>query len=308
MPEILSRNPWILLAFLLLALSEYIWRTRIAQRGYDRRAMLGSVGVAIGQFAIKPLTGGVIAFVFIHVHALAPIKLPASDWRVWAVGFFVVEFTYYWFHRASHRVNWFWATHSVHHSANEMTLPAAIRLGWTGQVTGVWLFFLPLILIGFPPVVVFGLLSTNLIYQYGLHTEAIGRLWWPIEMIFNTPSHHRAHHASDAGWLDTNFGGVLIIFDRLFGTFAAEPERGGLTYGLVKPLRSHNPFCIALNQWSVMARAFVAAQSWRQRVRVLVGPPSMLDMEDQAPPAIAIMRAKSTKTLANRLRYPARVP
>jgi sterol desaturase/sphingolipid hydroxylase (fatty acid hydroxylase superfamily) len=277
MPEIISRNPGILLVFLVLALAEFGWRRFRTTRGYDWRASLGSIGVAVGQLATKPLTTGVVVTVFFQVHAVAPVKLSAGDWRVWLAGFFAVEFVYYWFHRASHRINWFWATHSVHHSANEMTLPAAIRLGWTGQVTGVWLFFLPLILIGFPPIVVAGLLGANLIYQYSLHTELIGRLWWPIELIFNTPSHHRAHHASEVGWLDTNYGGVLIILDRLFGTFAAEPERGGLTYGLVKPLNSNNPFRIALNQWFVMGRALVAAQSWRRRAAVLFGPPSVLD-------------------------------
>jgi sterol desaturase/sphingolipid hydroxylase (fatty acid hydroxylase superfamily) len=308
MPEILSRNPAILLVFLVLALVEYGWRTRRTTRGYDWRASLGSIGVALGQFAIKPLTAGIVAYVFVHVHSFAPVKLSASDWRVWLAGFFAVEFAYYWFHHASHRINWFWATHSVHHSANEMTLPAAIRLGWTGQVTGVWLFFLPLILIGFPPVVVAGLLGANLIYQYSLHTEAVGRLWWPIELVFNTPSHHRAHHASEVGWLDTNYGGVLIIFDRLFSTFAAEPERGGLTYGLVKPLKSNNPFRIALNQWFVMGRAFLAAQSWQRRVEVLVGPPSVLDVEDQKPLAIAMMSAQSPKARANRLGHTAKIP
>jgi sterol desaturase/sphingolipid hydroxylase (fatty acid hydroxylase superfamily) len=280
MPEIISRNPWILLAFLMLALIEYLWRTRIAKRGYDWRASLGSFGVAFVQFAIKPLTAGFVASIFMAVHALAPITLPLSDWRVWVAAFFAVEFTYYWFHRASHMVNWFWATHAVHHSANEMTLPAAIRLGWTGQVTGAWVFFLPLILIGFPPVLVVGLLGANLIYQYSLHTEAAGKLWAPIEYVFNTPSHHRAHHASDEGWLDTNYGGVLIIFDRMFGTFAAEPDGGGLTYGLVKPLRSNNPVRIALNQWLVLGRAIAAAPDWRTRFTILLGPPRLLDEAD----------------------------
>lgn len=277
MPEIISRNPGILLVFLALALVEYGWRTQLTTRGYDWRASLGSIGVAIGQFLIKPLTAGVITYIFMQVHALAPIKLSVGDWRVWVAGFFAVEFTYYWFHRASHRINWFWATHAVHHSANEMTLPAAIRLGWTGQVTGAWLFFLPLILVGIPPIVVVGLLGANLIYQYSLHTEAVRQLWWPIELVFNTPSHHRAHHASEAGWLDTNYGGILILFDRLFGTFAAEPARGGLTYGLVTPLRSNNPFRIAFNQWIVLGRALKAAQSWRRRIALLFGPPSTLD-------------------------------
>jgi sterol desaturase/sphingolipid hydroxylase (fatty acid hydroxylase superfamily) len=277
MPEIITRNPSVLLVFVLLAAVEYVWRRHGTTLGYDWRASLASIGVAIGQFLIKPVTAVFTTAVFMTAHALAPVKLPIDDWRVWVAAFFSVEFIYYWFHRASHTVNWFWATHAVHHSASEMTLPAAIRLGWTGQVTGVWLFFLPLVLIGFPPALVVGLLGANLIYQYSLHTEAIPKLWRPIEYVFNTPSHHRAHHASDAAWLDKNFGGVLIVFDRLFGTFAEEPDGGGLTYGLVKPERSYNPVRIAMTQWIVLGRALVAADRWTGRVRILFGRPDSLE-------------------------------
>jgi sterol desaturase/sphingolipid hydroxylase (fatty acid hydroxylase superfamily) len=276
MPEIISRNPSILLIFLALALVEYGWRTRIAKRSYDWRASLGSVGVAFGQFLIKPLAAGVVLTVYTAAHAHALFELSIYDWRVWLIAFVGVEFTYYWFHRASHTTNWFWATHAVHHSANEMTLPAAIRLGWTGQITGVWLFFLPLVLIGFPPLMIVGLLGANLIYQFVLHTEAVGKLWRPIEYLLNTPSHHRAHHASDQALLDKNYGGVVIVFDRMFGTFAAEPDAGGLTYGLVMPLRSNNPFRIALNQWFVLGSALRGATGWRRRWAILVGPPIML--------------------------------
>lgn len=282
MPEMLSRSPMVLLAFLILALAEYGWRKHIAGISYDWRASLGSIGVAVGQVMIKSLTAGTVTAIFGAAYALAPLKLPVDDWRAWLAAFFAVEFAYYWFHRASHETNWFWATHAVHHSANEICLPAAIRLGWTGQVSGVWLFFLPLVLLGFAPVMVAGLLGANLIYQYALHTELVGKLWWPIEFVFNTPSHHRAHHSSNPGWLDINYGGVLIVFDRLFGTFVAEPAGGGLCYGLVKPLHSANPVRIAFHQWLLLARAVGAAHSWRQRAALLMGPPRLLDGDGQA--------------------------
>lgn len=283
MPEIITRNPAVLLFFVALALAEWQWRRRTA-RSYDWRASLASMGVAIGQFAIKPVAAIVTGGVFLAAHHAAPVQLPMDDWRVWVAAFFAVEFAYYWFHRASHEVNWFWATHAVHHSANEMTLPAAIRLGWTGQVTGVWLFFLPLVLIGFQPAMVVGLLGANLIYQYALHTEAVGKLWGPVEYLFNTPSHHRAHHAADEGFLDTNYGGVLIVFDRMFGSFAEEPDAGGLTYGLVKPVHSYNPARIAFNQWIVMAGALAAATTWERRLAVLFGPPRLLDGDAERAP------------------------
>lgn len=277
MTELITRSPIILGIMIALALAEWYWRTRFARRGYDIGASLGSIGVAGIGAIIKPITAGIIAAAFTAAHAIAPITLALDDWRIWAVAFFAVEFVYYWFHRFSHTINWLWASHAVHHSANEITLPAAIRLGWTGALSGGWLLFVPLILIGFPPLMIGGLLAANLLYQYTLHTEAVGRLWRPIEYVFNTPSHHRAHHASDAAWLDCNFGGVLIIFDRVFGTWKPEPVEGGLRYGLVTPLRSHNPMRIALHQWGVMLAAFARAPSWTRRWTVLFGRPSALD-------------------------------
>lgn len=289
MQELITRYPGILVAMLLLALCEYGWARFSAGRRYDVGASLASIGVAIGQFVLKPLTGVIVAAVYAAAYFATPLRLPVDDWRVWVAGFFAVEFAYYWFHRWSHTVNWLWATHAVHHSANELTLPAAIRLGWTGAISGGWLVFLPLILIGFPPQLVALLLGLNLFYQFGLHTEAIGRLG-PLEWVLNTPSHHRAHHASDDAHLDTNFGGVLIIFDRMFGTFVAEPEGRGLTYGLTDPLRSNNPFVIALRQWAVLGRAFAAARGWRERLVVLFGRP------DQLPAILA--RAQSRRNAA----------
>lgn len=235
-------------------------------------ASLGSIGVAIGGGLIKPLTAGIIGVTFAFAYQVAPVQFRADDWRVWVLGFFAVEFAYYWFHRWSYGINWLWASHAVYHSANEMTLPATIRLGWTGG----WLVFVPLVLIGFSPIVVGGLLAANLLFQYSLHTEAIGKQG-SVEYLFNTPSHHRAHHASGERWLDCNFGGVLIVFDRIFGTFVPEPDGGGLTYGLVKPLTSNNPFRIAFRQWGIMFRELSSARSSERRLTILFGRPASLD-------------------------------
>lgn len=277
MSELLTRQPWILGILLALAVLEWIWRTQIARKGYDLRASMGSIGVAAIGSLLKPLNTAIIAGAFLATAAIAPFSLPADDWRVWVACFVGVEFAYYWFHRWSHTVNLLWASHAVHHSANEMTLPAAVRLGWTNALSGGWVIFLPLILIGFPPAMVGGLLAANLLYQYSLHTEAVGKLWHPVEYLFNTPSHHRAHHASNHAWLDCNFGGVLIVFDRLFGTFVGEPKEGGLSYGLVTPLNSNNPFRIALRQWGVLFSALRQAPSWRHRARLLFGQPRLLE-------------------------------
>jgi sterol desaturase/sphingolipid hydroxylase (fatty acid hydroxylase superfamily) len=272
MAELLTK-PIVLVIMLSLALIEWGWARRVAKRSYDAGASLASLGVAVGQTLLKPMTLAVIVPVYSAAYTLTPLRLPIDDWRTWVVGFFALEFAYYWFHRWSHTVNWLWATHAVHHSANELTLPAAIRLGWTGLISGGWLVYVPLILLGFPPQMVGALLAANLLYQFGLHTEAIRRLG-PLEWVLNTPSHHRAHHASDAPWLDCNFGGVLIIFDRMFGTFVAEPREGGLRYGLTIPIHSNNPVTIALHQWRMMARAFGEASGWRARTKILFGRPN----------------------------------
>ncbi len=251
-------RPWAVLVLAVLALAEYGWRVYRVRKGYDVRAALASFGVMAGGALLKPAGAVVIGGAFAGMAALAPWQFSIDDWRIWLAGFFAVEFAYYWFHRCSHTVRWLWTTHAVHHSAAEFTLPAAVRLGWTGVLSLGWLFYLPLIVIGFPPLMVGALLAANLLYQYTLHTEAVGRLG-PLELVLNTPSHHRAHHSSDARFLDCNFGGVLIVFDRMFGTFRREPEGGGLTYGLVKPLYSNNPVVIALHEWrrlfSDLARA-----------------------------------------------------
>lgn len=243
-------------AFFLLVLGMSLvefWLRRRRAMPYDARGAFASFGVAFGNIASAALGPLIIAPVYVALHAAAPVKLPMDDWRVWAAGFIAVEFAYYWMHRWSHLVRWMWTSHAVHHSASEFTLPAAIRLGWTNVLSGAWLVFAPLMLIGFPPLMIVALLGANLKYQFLLHTELVGKLG-PLEWFLNTPSHHRVHHASNPVYLDKNFGGVLIVFDRLFGTFAAERKEEKIVYGLVEALRSSNPFAIAFHEWGRMGR------------------------------------------------------
>jgi sterol desaturase/sphingolipid hydroxylase (fatty acid hydroxylase superfamily) len=194
----------------------------------------------------------------------------------WAVLFFGQEFCYYWMHRADHRVRWLWATHSVHHSPNTLNLSAAYRLGWTGRLSLAPLFFAPLVLCGFPPLVVGATLAANLFYQFWLHTIWIPRLG-PLEWFLNTPAHHRIHHASNPEYLDKNFGGVLIIFDRMFGSFVAERPEVTIRYGLVDPVHSYNPLLIGLHEWRAIGRDVVAARSVRDILRALAGTPAPRD-------------------------------
>jgi len=190
----------------------------------------------------------------------------------WALLFLAVEFCHYWAHRGGHRIRWMWATHAVHHSPSRIHLASAVRLGVTGLLSGEWLFYLPLALIGFPPAAVTGMLVANLLYQFWLHTDVIGRLG-PLEWVFNTPSNHRVHHASNAGYLDRNFGGVLMIWDHLFGTYAAERHDVEITYGLVHPIESGNPLIVTFHQWRQIGRRMLAAGSVKEKARYLFGPP-----------------------------------
>jgi sterol desaturase/sphingolipid hydroxylase (fatty acid hydroxylase superfamily) len=183
------------------------------------------------------------------------------------------ELCYYWFHRCSHRLRFFWANHAVHHSTNEYNLSAAYRFGWVSRLIGTSAFFVPLIWLGFPQGAVFVTLNLNLLYQFWLHTDWVPRLG-PLEWIFNTPSHHRVHHAANPEYLDKNYGGVLIVFDRLFGTFAAEREGVPCRYGLTTPLRSNNPLWIAAHEWVALGRDLWRARTVAAGWRAVFGPPA----------------------------------
>lgn len=183
-----------------------------------------------------------------------------------------IEFCYYWYHRTAHRVRWFWASHSVHHSPNQLNLATSYRLGWTGKLTGTGLFYTPLVWLGVPPRLVAGMVTLNLLYQFWLHATWIPKLGW-LEYIFNTPSAHRVHHAANAEYLDANYGGILIIFDRLFGTYVAERADLPPRYGLVEPVRGHNLLKIEFEPWLKLWRDMRAAPNWRVALSYLVKPP-----------------------------------
>lgn len=239
---------------------------------HDLRESAASFGIALGQNLTRALEATLIAipFAFVYRHLLFDFD-QTTPFAIVGL-FFGTEFFYYWQHRASHRIRWMWATHAVHHSATRLNFTAAIRLGWTGNISGNFLFFLPLVLIGFHPFAVVGMLGINLLYQFFIHTELVRSLG-PLEWVLNTPAHHRVHHASNQSCLDRNYGGILIVFDRLFGTFAQAPRGEPLAYGLVGGVPSYNPFRIALGEWRNMFGDFARATSVRRRFRTLFGPP-----------------------------------
>jgi len=269
----------------VLIVAEAVASVRLARRGFDLRDTLLSLAVALGHVLVRPLDVAVFAAVFPIAAAAAPWQLPVDRPATWIAGFLVTELSYYWMHRASHRVRWLWASHSVHHSATTFTLAAALRLAWTGVISGEWLFFLPAVLLGFPPTVVASLLAVNLVYQFVLHTELSPR-WGPLERVLNTPSHHRVHHAADGAYLDRNYGGVLIVFDRLFGTFAAERPDLPPTYGIAGVAPDRDPVSVAFGEWRRMVRDLRRAGSWRRAPAILFGPPGAgpVPRDRDAPP------------------------
>lgn len=231
-----------------------------------------SIGDMLGRrlLALLPLNIATPVFAWAWEHRVFTVGLGT------AASFFLLflglEFCYYWYHRSAHRVRFFWASHSVHHSPNQLTLSTSFRLGWTGKLTGSGLFFTPLVWLGFDPKAVAIALSLNLLYQFWLHTTWIPRLGW-LEYVFNTPSSHRVHHASNLNYLDANYGGVLIIFDRLFGTYVPERAQEPCVYGLVKPMVTRNLFTMEFDQWLALWKDMRASRSPVDAVAQVFMPP-----------------------------------
>lgn len=219
------------------------------RRAYDWRAFGVSSFDLVARIAFGLAVQASIAtplVVWAIRHRLGDIAL--DTWQAVAVLFVGQEFCYYWYHRAAHRVRWFWCNHAVHHSPNELNLSAAFRIGMFGKLSGTALFFAPLIWLGFDVRTVFSVLTLNLLYQFWIHATWIPRLGW-LEGILNTPSAHRVHHAANLDYLDANYGGVLLVFDRLFGTYRPERDELPCRYGLVHPMASYNPVVVEGAQW-----------------------------------------------------------
>lgn len=189
-----------------------------------------------------------------------------------ALAFLLQDFLYYWFHRASHHIRWLWASHVTHHSSRLMNFSTAFRQSLTYPISGMWLFWTPLILLGFTPALVFAVVALNLAFQFFVHTQAVKKLG-VLEWVLNTPSHHRVHHACNPKYINKNFGGVLIIWDRLFGSFVVEQDNEPCRYGITDDFYSENPLQITFYEWRHMLNEIKACRSWRQLVTILFGEP-----------------------------------
>ncbi|MEL6865608.1 MAG: sterol desaturase family protein [Bacteroidota bacterium] len=257
-------------AFIILMVTEAIFSAYDRRDLYEAKDTASSLSMGIGNVLINLFAKGLVFGAYTLVYSFRLFDL-GHAWWVWVILFFAEDISYYWFHRTSHNSRYFWASHVVHHSSQRYNLGTALRQTWTGQVSGSFVFWLWLPLVGFHPLMIMTMQSISLLYQFWIHTEAIGKLPYPIELIFNTPSHHRVHHGSDIKYLDRNHAGVLIIWDRLFGTFTEEEERP--VYGLTKNINTYNPVRIAFHEWGDLFQDVWKAKDWRQAVGYLFGPP-----------------------------------
>ena len=234
--------------FILLVLIEMVWAWKRAPTAYEPKDTLVSLALGTGSTVAGALTAGLSFAIALWLweHRLFEI---GWVWWAWIACFVLDDFAYYWAHRTGHRVRWFWASHVNHHSSQHYNLSTALRQTWTGFIALSFIFRIPLALVGFHPAMILFCGAVNLIYQFWIHTEAIGRMPRWFEAVMNTPSHHRVHHATNPRYLDRNYAGVFIVWDRMFGTFAAEVDDEQIRYGIVKQLGSFNLLWSVFHEW-----------------------------------------------------------
>jgi sterol desaturase/sphingolipid hydroxylase (fatty acid hydroxylase superfamily) len=254
-----------------------------AYLGYEARDTRTNMIMGIGSLIVNATAriGALIGYAALY--ALTPLRLDAHRWYTWVFALLIVDVIWYSYHRASHRVRLMWAAHQAHHNSQRFNYSTAVRQKWNPWFE--LLFWVPLPLMGMPPWLIFTSFSINLMFQFLVHTERIGRLPAPIEYVFNTPSHHRVHHASDSDYLDKNYAGILIIWDRLFGTYADETHRP--TYGLTTNIDSYNPFRLQYYEYASIARDVRSSRTWRERVGYVFAPPGWRPTAAPSAPTVA---------------------
>ena len=211
---------------------------------YGKKDFLASAVIGFGNLFVNALTKVVIFSIVVVFYNLTPWSIPHTWWS-YIVCFILLDFCRYWAHRIAHEQRFWWSTHEVHHSSTHYNFSVSFRLSWTQNIKII--FFIPVIMMSFNPVVFFIVHQVAILYQFWIHTELIRKLPKPIEFIFTTPSHHRVHHGVNPKYIDRNYGSTLIIWDRIFGTF--QPEEEQAVYGITKPVNSHNPVYLVFHAW-----------------------------------------------------------
>lgn len=261
--------PFAIPIFLLSMLVEWFIGKKENPELYQSKDML--VSISMGIFSgIVEFFPKVLAFIaFFYLHEISPLKnLIDRQWWALILLFFLDDFAYYWFHRMNHEVRLFWAGHVPHHSSVKYNYGTALRQG-VGERIHKFIFWLWIPLLGFDALMIFTMMGLNLVYQFFVHTDLVYKLPAWFERIFNTPSHHRVHHASNNRYLDRNHAGVLIIWDKFFGTFSEEKENEKPVYGLTSNIETYNPFLVATHEYSAIIKDVMRAKSWKDKLKYI---------------------------------------
>jgi len=257
--------------FVITLIIEIIVDARARSNSYETKDAITSISMGLGNVFLGLISKLLVFAIFYYLYDNFRLFTIPFVWWAWILILFAEDLVYYWFHRTSHLSRFFWASHIVHHSSQKYNLSTALRQTWTGSFLS-FVFWLPLPLLGFHPVMILAQMSISLIYQYWIHTEFIKKMPVWFEAILNTPSHHRVHHATNPQYLDRNHAGIFIIWDKWFGSF--EPEKEKPIYGLVTNISSFNPLYVAFHEWINLFRdIFISKTSFTNRVKYISKPP-----------------------------------
>jgi sterol desaturase/sphingolipid hydroxylase (fatty acid hydroxylase superfamily) len=257
-----------------LVLIEYLLSVKQKKKVYVGKDSLASTAVGIGNLILNGFMKTGLFLVILFFYNLTPLRIPHTWWS-YILCLIVLDFVRYWAHRIAHEQRFWWSTHVVHHSSEQYNFSVSFRLSWTQNLKVV--FFLPVVMMGFDPIVFFVVHQIEVLYQFWIHTEMIRKLPRPIEYIFTTPSHHRVHHAKNEKYIDKNYGSTFIIWDRMFGTF--QPEEEQAIYGITVPVNSYNPVYLVFHAWIDVVKDLSKCRSLREGWRILFGSPVAYDKE-----------------------------
>ena len=256
--------------FVALLIVEVIIDAVMRRDLYEFKDTAASLSMGVGNVVLGLASKAMVFAIFTVVHRFAIFNI-GHQWPAWVALFFADDLTYYVFHRTSHECRLFWASHVIHHSSQRYNLGTALRQTWTGNFMS-FVFWLWLPLLGFDPMMVLTMQAISLLYQFWIHTEVV-RNMGPLELVLNTPSHQRVHHASNGRYIDRNHAGTLIIWDRMFGTFEPEDLHDRPVYGLTKNINSYNPLRIAFHEWLDIWQDVRHAPTLREKMKCVFGRP-----------------------------------
>ena len=264
------------LVFLVLFSPFIFWeyrRVKNAERTYPVKEVWASVRMYLGRLLSNSIYKPITFAAALGVYQFRIHEFSMNHWTHFVMLFLGVELSYYWYHRLNHEVRFMWAAHNTHHSPNDMVAPVAMRLSWFDFFSFAWLCYMPLALVGFHPGYIFGTLALVLALQFPIHTKEIPLLPRWIELCFNTPANHRVHHGSNEIYLDKNHGGILMLWDHVFGTYKMEDPAHPVRFGLVKPIYSNKAVEIETHEWKMLWKDIKGSRSIRDTLGYIFGPP-----------------------------------